>query len=202
VVNAPTEDCATPVDDDCNGKTNDSAVCGVATYRFNAPGDCGSYCYYDEPHNVAINGAGQGNNNTGFAKLEIGQLLDGVKGADDWTVNAGKGNAYEWVGWVGKEPQVDFKFPKQRVLKLVKLGLDNFVSGGVVQPTEVRVSFSNDGITWSVPSVFKLSDGTQPAIPAGKRSDITLSFPAVTTQWVAVRFVNSSWTFLDEVAFD
>ncbi len=121
---------------------------------------------------------------------------------DDWTLNLGKGNAYEWVGWAGKTAEVDFKFPKARLTKLVRLGLDNYISGGVYEPTQVDVLFSNDGVTWSTAQVYKLSDSTLPAILAGKRGDITLNFSAVTAQWLKVRFYNSSWTFLDEVAFD
>jgi hypothetical protein len=197
------EDCSTPVDDDCNGKTNDALGCGLTLYRFNFPTDCGAYCYHDEPHNIAINGPGQGNNTAGYNKFDGGQLTDGVKGTDDWSANLGKGNAYEWVGFVSKQAQIDFQFPKPRSLALVRLGLDNFINGGVYQPPEVRVSFSDDGVTFTTPLVFKVSDGTMPAIPGGKRGDITLKFPAVTAQYIAVRFFNGSvWTFVDEVLFD
>ncbi len=196
------EDCNTPVDDDCNGKTNEAAACGIAVYRFNAATDCGQYCYHDEAHNIAINGVGQGGNTKGFNQFEGGQLLDGIKGKDDWSANNGSGHAQEWVGWSSKEAQVDFKFPKPRVLQFVRLGLDNYGYGGVYEPPEVRVSFSDDGVKWSAPTVYKLSDGTLPSIAANKRADITVKFPAKTSQYIAVRFINSSWTFVDEVAFD
>jgi len=177
-------------------------VCGKAVYRFNFPGDCGSYCYYDEAHNIALNGPGQGGNNAGFDKYELGQLLDGAKGVADWSANLGKGHAFEWVGWQGNDLEITWQFPKERLFSVVKIGFNNFISGGVYQPAEVQVSFSNDDKVWSPPVVFKVSNGSMAAIPAGERGDVALKLSGQSAKYVRLKMNNANWTFIDDLAFD
>ena len=202
VVPKVAEDCNTPVDDDCNGKTNDALACGLTVYKFSIIPNCGSYCYYDEPHNIAINGLGQGGNNNGFDKYENGQLLDGKIGTNQWYDDIGKGNAYEWVGWSGLNPIVTLQFPKLRDFTFVKLGINNQVYGGVNQPSQIILRFSSDALTWSAAQTYKLSDGTEPGIVAGTRGDITLKFPLQTAKYVEITCITVGWTFLDELVFD
>lgn len=203
-VTPTTEDCNTPADDNCDGKANPADLCGPGVYAFNAVPNCGSWCYYDEKHNIAINGPGQGSNNGGSDQMAFGQLLDGVKGADLWPTDLGNGNAYEWVGWVGKTVVVTFKLPKSKVLSQVVVGMDNgSPPTDVVQPTEVQLQLSGDGTTWSAAASFKKSDGTMATIPAQKRADVVLKLAQpVAAQWVKLTFFNPYWTFLDEVRFD
>jgi hypothetical protein len=198
------ESCDTPADDDCDGKANPMEQCGPGVYAFSHPTDCGSWCYYDELHNIEINGAGQGANQAGYNKLAWGQLFDGKKGADLWATDLGKGYAYEWVGWSSKTAVVTFKLPKAKAISVITVGMDNGTPPtDVAQPTEVRVEFSSDGLTWTPPVAFKKSDNSMLTIAPYKRADVPLKLAAaVTTQWARLTFINSYWTFLDEVRFD
>ena len=203
-VTPTTESCDTPADDNCDGKANPADLCGPGVYAFNFGPQCGSYCYYDEKHNIAVNGAGQGANNAGYDQFAFGQLLDGIKGADLWPADLGSGNAYEWVGWLAKAAVVTVKLPKTKVLTQVVVGMDNgSPPSDVAQPTEVQVQLSSDGISWSAAASFKKSDGTMATIPAFKRADVALKLAQpVAAQWVKLTFLNPYWTFLDELRFD
>ncbi len=199
----PAEDCSTPVDDNCDGLINEVAVCGATVYKFSAAPECGATCYYDEPHNVAVNGLGGEANNSGFATFANGQLLDGITGADDWSANLGKGPAYEWVAWTAPLQILSVQFAKPRNLTVVRLGLNNRKDGSVSQPPEVQIRLSMDGVKWLPLQAFTMADGSEPTIPTGKRGDITLPLTMQTVQFVEIRFVTpGSWTFLDEMAFD
>ena len=197
----PPENCDTPGDDNCNNLVNEVAVCGATLYKFSASAECGASCYYDEAHNIAISGSAD--KAAGFASFAAGQLLDGVRGVDDWATNLGKGVGFEWVAWTAPLQIVTVVFAKPRDLALVRLGLNNKKDGAVAQPPELQLRFSMDATKWSVLHVFKTADGTQPAIPPGHRGDIDLSFAVQTARFVEIRFVTpGSWTFLDELEFD
>ena len=203
VLAAAAEDCSTPGDDNCNGVTNEAALCGLPQYKFNIETNCGAACYYDEPHNIAINGAGGGGNNNGYDKYASGQLVDGLRGADDWFADLGKGPAWEWVAWSTPAPSITVQFPKARVLALVRLGFNNKKDGTVSQPPEIQLRFGTDGVTWTPVQKFKLEDGTAPTIPDGVRGDIVLAFAAKTVKYVEIHFVTpGTWTFVDELEFD
>lgn len=204
VILPPQEDCDTPIDDDCNGKINEASACGPILYKFsNVPG-CGAVCYYDEAHNIAINGPGQGAMSAGFDTYAAGQLMDGVRGADDWFSDLGLGTSFEWVAWASLQPfSITFKFPGLRNLTVVRLGVNNRKDGSVSQPPEVQLRVSMDGTTWSKAQTFKVGDGTLKALPDGKRGDITLPLPVQTGVYLEMTFVTAgSWTFVDEIEFD
>ncbi len=160
----------------------------AAGYKFDRATD-GSY--YDEPHNV----------NAAYDQFALGQLTDGVRGGNDWTADFGNGPAYEWVGWYGGTPAVTFQFPAVRDFESMTLGINNMGYGGVVEPTEVRIAFGLDGTTFGPPLVFRQSDASLPPIPAGQRGDVLLVFQAQFGRYVQITFVNSSWTFVDEITF-
>ena len=198
----PAEDCDTPGDDNCNGIVNDVSVCGASVYKFSSAPECGAVCYYDEGHNVAVNGPGAATNNAGFDTFAIGDLFDGVRGVDDWAANLGKGAGAEWVAWTAPLQILTVQFAKPRDVALVHLGLNNKKDGSVSQPPEVQIRLSDDGVKWSALASFKVGE-TQPAIPAGKRGDIALTFPTQTARFVEIRFLTpGSWTFVDEIDFD
>lgn len=196
------ETCSTDVDDDCDGQVNEICV-QPTSYKFDKAPECGGACYYDELHNIAINGPGQGANNNGFDQYAPGQLLDGVRGDDVWSADLGNGIAYEWVAWRYDDVELTFKFDVSRDLQAVVVGLSNRPDGGVAQPEEIRVSFSDDGINFSPPLSFKLSDGTMPSIPKGERQDVVLAFDAQTASYVKLFVVAGAveWWFIDEVSF-
>lgn len=192
--NALNGDCCSSI---CEVESN----CQPIAYKFTEFPNMGSYAYYDEPHNVAINGAGQGANNTGFDQYATGQLLDGARGSDNWQADLGNGPAYEWVGWLAGTPAIIFEFPASRSFTTVTLGINNHDSGNVTEPTFVAVSFSDDGINFGAPLTFQQSDSTLPQIPAGQRSDVTLDLAGHAGSFVRIVFTNPDWTFVDEVSF-
>ena len=195
------DDCNTPDDDNCNGAINEAGTCGLTTYAFSAPPECGFTCYYDEPHDLTVSGSAS--NTSGFATFAPGQLMDGKKGGNDWYAELGNGPAYEWVGWKQATAVVTFQFPQPRLVAKVRVGLNNFVQGVVVEPPEVHVRTSQDAVTWSAPVVFALDAGTLPAIVAGQRGDVVLPTPVTIARYVEVSFLSpGSWTFVDEIAFD
>ena len=90
-----------------------------------------------------------------------------------------------------------------RNVALLRLGLNNFLNGDVVQPPRIDLRFSLDGQTWTMAQVFQTADGSEPVIPDGKRGDVTLAFPLATARYVEIAFVTpGKWTFVDELAFD
>jgi hypothetical protein len=193
------EVCGDAQDQNCDGQVDET--CTTNGYKFSAVPQCGSYCYYDEPHNIAVNGTGQGGNNNGFNQFAVGQLVDGVKGVDAWPTNLGNGNAYEWVGWVNQNVDVTFRFPGTRTFNSVTIGIDNYDPGDVQEPKQIDISYSDDDLSYGAPVSFKLSDGTLPQIPAGKRADLTLATPGKSGKYVKIRFYYTVWTFIDEVSF-
>jgi hypothetical protein len=197
------DDCETPVDDNCDGRINEATTCGLARYKFSVVPDCGAVCYYDEAHNIAVNGAGHGNNAAGFDEFAVGQLFDGIKGNDDWNLDLGAGPAQEWVAWAVPKVVISVLFPKPRYVSFLRLGLNNRSVGGVLQPPEIYLRFSLDGKNWSNAHVYKLADSTEPAIPQGRRGDIQLLIPEQKAQYVSITFATpGSWTFVDELGFD
>ncbi len=200
VTPAKAEDCDTPGDDDCDGVANQASLCGPAESRFNIAPHCGSYCYYDEPHNVTLSGSATDNSKVGT--YAVGQLVDGKKGGDNWSSNLGSGNAYEWVGWSSGTPEITFRFPKQRTFASVTVGLNNFISGGVYQPSAITVQSSVDGTTFSKGQTFSLADKTMATIPQGKRGDVKLQLSVPQGRYLRLTFTRVSWTFVDEVVFE
>ncbi|MBI4517044.1 MAG: hypothetical protein HY699_14645 [Deltaproteobacteria bacterium] len=177
--------------------------CDPVAYKFTEIPDTGSYNYFDEPHNVAINGVGQGLNNSGYDQYASGQLLDGEKGADAYWDDKGNGPAYEWVGWLNKPAAVIFRFPTSRNFTTVTIGISNSTASipDVVEPVSVTVSFSDDGFTFGSPLLFEQSNSTLPHIPDGTRADVTLDLTGRAGRFARLDFANPYWTFIDEVAF-
>ncbi|MFZ5441975.1 MAG: hypothetical protein ACOZQL_18360 [Myxococcota bacterium] len=132
-------------------------------YKFELAPECGSFCYYDEAHNVAINGPGQEQNTAGFDQYASGQLLDGVRGNPDWAVNVG----FEWVGWLYRDATIVFQFAALRSFSFVRLGLNNRGNGTVAAPPEIRVQFSDDGVNVRGTYTFRSADRTLPMVPLG-----------------------------------
>lgn len=195
------ENCSDSTDQDCSGTNNGvDPSCQITGYALTKAPDCGSYCYYDELHNLNVSGSSA--NNSGFAQYAFGQLTDGGKGADNVLQDLGQGPAYEWVGWNTEDPSVYFRFGARRTFSQVVVGMSNYGSGGIGQCRELQVFFSNDGTNFDNVEVFSTSAGTLPTIPSGKRADITLNVSGNTGIMAYFYcFRNAQWSMLDEISF-
>ena len=172
--------------------------CVASDYRFEESPDCGTYCYYDELHNIAVNGPGQGNNPAGFSLYATGQLLDGVRGDPNYLAAMG----YHWVGWLYRDAHVVFRFPTARQFNSVRIGLNNHATGGINSPSEVHVQFSDDGVTFGRAFEFRRASGTLPIITPGTRDDVLLYTPGGAGRFIRLTLIYSAaWTMIDELEF-
>jgi hypothetical protein len=197
------ESCNTPgADTDCNGRLDLS--CEPLGYRFSASTSCAidGRCYHDEPHDTLT--AGDAGVATGFQQYASGQLVDGVKGTDDWAANLGHGVAYEWVGWDSITPVVTFQLPEARAIHKITVGISNSGKGGVNEPWSISVALSTDDTTYGAAKVFSRTDGqtTLAAVPSGQRGDVELDLDGTQARFVKLQFAPNGWTFLDEVVIE
>ncbi|MFM7075649.1 MAG: ELWxxDGT repeat protein [Planctomycetaceae bacterium] len=156
-------------------------------------GDSGSFQYWDDGYSGS---GGQGDS----APLSggLGQLTDGIVGADDWAADLGNGNAREWVGWVEKNPDIIFDLGVMRRVTGVRVHANSAGYGGVGLFAAVTVSYSDDGVTWSAASRHVTS--------AAERADTRARFHEVGGEGVG-RFARVSierdapWIFVSEIEF-
>jgi hypothetical protein len=175
-----------------------SNPCLATDYRLEQSPDCGTYCYLDELHNVAMNGPGQGSNPAGYDAYAPGQLIDGLRGDPDYTVNMGAA----WVGWLYRNASIVFRFSSGRTFSGLRVGVNNHATGGIYAPSEIHVQLSDDDQAFGAPYVFRRASGTLPMVPVGSRGDVLLSLPNPSGRFVRVTLVYSStWTMIDEVEF-
>jgi hypothetical protein len=187
------EDCTTAADDDCSGAANES--CPPIGYAFSvAP----PIEYDDEAHNAAT--TGNEADGSAFADFALGQLVDGIKGGDDFG-DLGNGPAFEWVVWLG-EAEITFDFGVVRDFSQLGIGMSN-VGLYIFQPSEVHVSLSEDGTSFTrFGKGFSLADGTLPSIPLGKRADVALVV-AGSGRYLRIGLVPGMAALaIDEVTFD
>lgn len=117
------------------------------------------------------------------------QLIDGVLGTDDWTADFGNGNAYEWVGWRLANPMISLNLGASYNVTSIRIGLNNYLSGGVHQPTEVDINGTTYVLTGS-------------EILPGTRGWLTFDLP-LTTSTIDIMMSdanNNRWIFADEIA--
>ncbi|MDP2269804.1 MAG: hypothetical protein Q8K32_03665, partial [Archangium sp.] len=180
-----------------------STPCLATGYRFELAPECGVFCYYDEAHNIAINGPGQSQNTAGYDQYASGQLLDGARGNSDWSFNSGSGPGFEWVGWLYRDAAIVFQFPTTNEFSAVRVGLNNQGNGAVYVPSEIRVQFGDDGVTFGSTYFFRRADGSLPPTPLGTRTDVRLVVPGGTGRFIRVTLMNATaWSMVDEVVFE
>ena len=78
----------------------------------------------------------------------LGQLTDGVFGADSLKLNGG----YEWIGWKATQNsslQLQFEFEQPRNFSLVRIHCHNQFRRSIECAQQVHVQFSWDGKRWS-----------------------------------------------------
>ena len=113
-----------------------AAPINPASYSFDQPTDCGTWCY----------------NDPAFTKL-----TDGVLGKAGWAVNDGQ----EWAGWAyDRTVNVDFDFGTRRLIDTVRVGSTQDTHGDVMLPS-ITLFSSDDSATWS--QILSLSVAVTPA---------------------------------------
>ncbi len=158
-----------------------AAPINPASYSFDQPTDCGTWCY----------------NDPAFTKL-----TDGVLGKAGWAANDGQ----EWVGWAHERTvNIDFDFGTRRLIDTVRVGSTQDTLNEVMLPS-ITVFSSDDGTTWT-----QLLGASTPAAPAtgvdpySSASHGFLTLPGLGIQARHVRVAataNGPWLFIDEVQFD
>lgn len=127
-----------------------------------------------------------------FDDVVGGQLIDGIRGIDDWTANLGNGNAYEWVAWITFDPKLTFNFSTTVSIQSVTLGMARAeLNGGIYIPASVKIGTETFTLTGS-----EFADTT--------RQDRTfmLATPFVgSALTIELTRHSSGWVFLDEVQF-
>lgn len=154
----------------------------------------GSYNYWDQTYSGSGNPAADGSELSGG----LGQLTDGVVGADDWAADLGAGNSYEWVGWVSIVPTITFDYGSTVNLDSMEFHTNNFVTGSVALWESIDFSFSSDGTTW-------FGDLTRTATQT-ERDDQTARYIQAALGGVDARYVRmevnqyqGNWAFISEI---
>ncbi len=110
-----------------------------------------------------------------------------------------------WDAWSASvNPQIYFRYPVSYRYTSVTVGMDLYNSeSGVSEPSQIVVSFSNDGTTWGGALTFQTSNGSLPTLPDQQRSDVVLNLGNQGSQYVQLAFTNNlGWMFLDEISFN
>lgn len=116
------------------------------------------------------------------------ELIDGVLGADNWAADLGNGNADEWVGWRLANPLISLGLGASYNVTQVRIGLNNYITGGVHQPTTVDINGTSYLLTGS-------------EILPGTRGWLTFNQP-MTTSTINISMADadqSRWIFADEI---
>ena len=88
---------------------------------------------------------------SGYLSEGLGQLVDGVKGLDNYKIN----RAFEWVGWINNNNQtlktvdIAFDFDTVRNFTTVSINCHNMFSKDVRVFSTALIYFSLDGTKWS-----------------------------------------------------
>ncbi|XP_054158125.1 discoidin domain-containing receptor 2-like isoform X2 [Oppia nitens] len=130
----------------------------------------------------------------------LGQLVDGIKGLDNYKINKG----FEWIGWqksINKDNvEIVFDFPSVHNFTTTSINCHNSFSRDVRVFSSAQIWFSIDGIKWStVPIKYTY------------QADNTLQRPRdviIHLQYRIGRYVKMSLTFgaqwlhISEISFD
>lgn len=180
-------------------------------YALSAAPECGSWCYYDEAHNLAASGSAL--DNAGVGLYFNGQLNDGIRGTHEWNTNLGSGIAQEWVGWQRRTVSITFRFADVRSFSTVTVGMSGGNYGDVQQPYSVRASYSNDGISFTGNNYFAVDPqalsspngisefSTMPRLANNKRGDLLFNISGNSGRYVRLTIEPQAWTFIDEISF-
>lgn len=117
------------------------------------------------------------------------QLIDDMLGSNNWQENLGKGNAYEWMGWLTSNPSLRFTF--NGAVKIDQILIGFYRGDSIALPKKVIINNKSFALT-----------GTE--IAAGKRGFLKFNGPFTGTL-INIDLIDdnaSSWIFVDEIQFN
>lgn len=121
-----------------------------------------------------------------------GQLTDGIYGLNDWSVNLGYGNAYEWVGWRVADPVITFQFSGP--VNINQVGID-FNRSEVPELIFLPNTVSIGGTDFTVAADAIPDDSRGTLFFNGSWSGTTLTINLADSN-------PSDWIFVDEITFN
>lgn len=134
----------------------------------------------------------------GFLSAGLGQLADGIRGHENYKVNAG----YEWIGWRSANETVDMVFQFEQVANFssVSVHVHNLFRKSVEVFSSARVSFSFDGLAWSE-SPLELEFLADHQIEAPR--DVLIHLHQRTGRFVKLSLAFAAkWLLVSEVSFE
>ncbi len=149
-------------------------------------GNSGSFNYWDDSY------TGTGNNQLDGANLTggLGDLTDGVIATQNWNLVEGpRGPHGPYVGWVNKNPTVNFHFGSIVNIDSITVYADDANGyGGVASPLSITINGTNFSVTDPITA--------DPLV-------LTFDNLGLSTADVDITFYRrSSWVFVSEVTFD
>jgi hypothetical protein len=116
------------------------------------------------------------------------QLVDGLIGQEDVFASLQQGPAYEWVGWLKKDPVLRFRFPKRIKAQRILIGFNRSSTYTVALPTRAVIN--------GVPFAFSGDE-----IPNHRRGFVGFVGPFEGSEFEIKLYRRNAWLFVDEVLF-
>jgi hypothetical protein len=119
------------------------------------------------------------------------QLIDGVKGTDDFLADLGQGSAYEWVGWTDlTEPvSLTFTFEGECSFAFIEIGVNHREGLGIFVPEIVTIN----GVDFKLPA---------DEVPNNQRKDIVFTGPFNGSEvQIILHHRGRGWILVDEIHF-
>jgi discoidin domain receptor family protein 2 len=136
---------------------------------------------------------------SGFLSGGIGQLLDGIKGHDNYKKN----NGYEWIGWRPNQNHISiiFEFSDIRNFTLASFHCNNIFTKDMQVFSSALIYFSLDGRKWSpVPEDFSY----MPDHVMERARDVVIHLHHRIGRFIRfdLKFAPQKWILISEVRID
>jgi len=126
------------------------------------------------------------------------QLSDGVLGKDDWSLNLGRGPAYEWVGWSIAEPVITLDLGRELSVSSVRVYCNNFQKDtGVFLPQSISVAIGKDPTNLGSKEIFPVEPDTN-----DKARWVRLDLGGIRARFLSLQLrdnIPGRWIFVSEI---